>query len=696
MTVQVEMPAKYLSLPLLAEAIVKAEVAASGTDFDVPNTKPRISERVGEWRKRLLNLGTRGLIDAYEFDGFGLKKWPDFKVDHDVLCVVNLNDCLYLKDQGLEFVVARDERSTREFELGFVEAALNGSAISWRYWVEQMPRLGAKEASRLLCGLDPDCYPELRPYPQAYVDASENCKRAMKIERLATAAGKTSDTAAGWLGWAQQHRFTIHDGFVLALGEKEYSEKLAAELEALPFSESRIWTESPEVDEDKRLVTFSFAGNLSAQNLSLHEFLDEVSERMERWRNGRFLLVEAAQVLANANKKIEVMSLLEQMETAIVSGTLTIRRNGLPLTGQELGRGRFWNRTIAQEDVNSWLANVKGGYRLADPYRPVVNHFHLRNSRLTPVSTWRQGFLGELDALTLEDASRLASLHAKREVTVTDFLRAAANELIMLKAVVRRDVKVYRFDGKTFCKAGRPDENRILKGVMVTLPLTACCQLAATERASWREFDGYETVDEELMRYVKGELAKEEENLETGLGDCRVMGHSVHALADLYLNSAGEAVEEAEADVQTQSPQHTTQAAQDGSSRNVTFSAGTPQTVTGAVAVKHPDAATEKLGLPTKTIAACFHNIPYDEKNWPKRLSSGDWAESALVSRGWRGGSSSMWNPLMLAQKVIEREPGTMRQQRMKDFNRGFNRHPELTPWKDDWKEFFQLFFDET
>jgi len=53
-----------------------------------------------------------------------------------------------------------------------------------------------------------------------------------------------------------------------------------------------------------------------------------------------------------------------------------------------------------------------------------------------------------------------------------------------------------------------------------------------------------------------------------------------------------------------------------------------------------------------------------------------------------------LWNPLTLAQKVIEREPEIAREQRMKDFNSRFNLHAELSPWKDSWKEYFQLFFD--
>jgi len=175
------MPAKYLSLPLLAEAIVQAQVAASGRDVEVANTKAKIAEKTHKWKRQLLNLGARGLIDAFEFEGFGLKKWSDFNEERDVLYVKNLNDCDYLKDQGLDFTVVRDERESREFELAFVETALNGSPISWRYWVEQMPVLGSMQASRLLCGLDPDCYPELKPYPQAHVDASEQCKRSMKI-----------------------------------------------------------------------------------------------------------------------------------------------------------------------------------------------------------------------------------------------------------------------------------------------------------------------------------------------------------------------------------------------------------------------------------------------------------------------------------------------------------------------------------
>ena len=54
-----------------------------------------------------------------------------------------------------------------------------------------------------------------------------------------------------------------------------------------------------------------------------------------------------------------------------------------------------------------------------------------------------------------------------------------------------------------------------------------------------------------------------------------------------------------------------------------------------------------------------------------------------------------MWNPLMLAQKVIEREPKIEQEKRMKEFNSRFNQHAELGPWKDGWKEYVHLFFYE-
>jgi hypothetical protein len=65
--------------------------------------------------------------------------------------------------------------------------------------------------------------------------------------------------------------------------------------------------------------------------------------------------------------------------------------------------------------------------------------------------------------------------------------------------------------------------------------LTACQQLAAAGHASWRTFDGFETIDGIPMRFIQAMLTEDEPNFETLPPDCRVMGNDVHALADTFI-----------------------------------------------------------------------------------------------------------------------------------------------------------------
>ncbi len=143
----------------------------------------------------------------------------------------------------------------------------------------------------------------------------------------------------------------------------------------------------------------------------------------------------------------------------------------------------------------------------------------------------------DTDVLTLDDAAKFASKHAGEEITVGDFLRAAARGEIMLRAIVHRESKLKKHDGGIYCNKGEPTENTVPQGAIPTLPLSACQQLANAGRASWRTFDGFELMDGVLMRFDVATLTESEPDFETVPADCRVLGHDVHALADEYLDT---------------------------------------------------------------------------------------------------------------------------------------------------------------
>lgn len=162
-------------------------------------------------------------------------------------------------------------------------------------------------------------------------------------------------------------------------------------------------------------------------------------------------------------------------------------------------------------------------------------------SRLAPRTAWTGSRMTDIDLLTLEDAAKFASKHAGTEITVNDFLLAAARGEIRLRAIVHRDAKVQKYDGGIYLNLGQPNENLIKKGNIPTLPVSACRQLANTGRASWRTIDGYEMINGEIMRYEIARLTDDEPDFETTLSDCRVIGYDVHALADEYIDAPKEA-----------------------------------------------------------------------------------------------------------------------------------------------------------
>jgi hypothetical protein len=119
-----------------------------------------------------------------------------------------------------------------EESAAFHEVTFNGSVISWRYWVRQMPTLTAEQAARLMAGLDPDVFANLDNRPNKN-DPNEYCKKARSIERLAVTQGRKMATAREWLTWAEKHKFKLHGSFRLEVSKLPYSQSVAITAENL-------------------------------------------------------------------------------------------------------------------------------------------------------------------------------------------------------------------------------------------------------------------------------------------------------------------------------------------------------------------------------------------------------------------------------------------------------------------------------
>lgn len=155
--------------------------------------------------------------------------------------------------------------------------------------------------------------------------------------------------------------------------------------------------------------------------------------------------------------------------------------------------------------------------------------------RLHPRTEWRGSRITDMDILTLTEAAELASRHAGEQVTVTDFIRAAARGEIPLRAIIERQVKTKP------CHSNHPPLNDgvpIPAGAIPTLPISACRELAVRGSASWRTFDSHEQHNGIWMRYTAWEFADDEPDLHTKPSDCRVIGYDCRALADAFCTPA--------------------------------------------------------------------------------------------------------------------------------------------------------------
>lgn len=266
------------------------------------------------------------------------------------------------------------------------------------------------------------------------------------------------------------------------------------------------------------------------------------------WPDGRALIVWSEETQNRSKRAVSLASEREWYEHRMTRdaslasdtpGHLCVLDGNLnELTfkhGAALERG--W---VHIDELNRWGATLRPPSVFSTPTAQRPTYSYPMFERLQPRTEWRGGRMVDTDVLTLTEAAKLASKHAGDEVTQEDFLRAAGRGEIALRAVVHRTAKVHRYDGGVYCNGGTVNENIVPAGSIPTLPLTACQHLAATGRASWRTFDGFEQIDGVLMRYTSGILSNDEPDFVTVPEDCRVTGNDVHALADAFTDAAGQ------------------------------------------------------------------------------------------------------------------------------------------------------------
>lgn len=373
MSITVEMSAPYLGLPNLVRAMADAVVKANRSSEELQNPEEMHAAAALAWESKLRDLQERNAIKGHDFDTLAAEDWKYLKTERDCFFVDDLNDCDELTRVGFRFVVVEEKDDLVQYFTYFEEGIYNESegvnGIDWKYWVWRMPLLSPSEAARLLAGLDPDLFKDLSVSPNKN-DTSKVRKRALNIERLAIREGREADSAFNWLLWAKEQGFEVHGAFSIEVNRKREHDEAMAAFKALPAKEASYW-EQGEVQRDGRTrqVAFTFAGNISTRHFELHQFVAEVTDRLERWQEGNYAVIEAAQVIADANSGIDAHSLCEQMEDAMHDGKLVLRKNDVPLPKADVPRGRLWNRYVRAEDVNDWLTASRARYRLAYPYQ---------------------------------------------------------------------------------------------------------------------------------------------------------------------------------------------------------------------------------------------------------------------------------------------------------------------------------------
>ena len=142
---------------------------------------------------------------------------------------------------------------------------------------------------------------------------------------------------------------------------------MAAE-KTIPSKELERWYQAPEIDPGTRFVRFQFCNDLQI-TLDFPSFLEDVEERLNRWKLGQYRVKEAAQVLSEAYPgMINASSFCKQLEKAIRRGKLVLRENGIPIEQEDLPDGSLGTRIVEARDLNDWLCREGSPYLLSYPY----------------------------------------------------------------------------------------------------------------------------------------------------------------------------------------------------------------------------------------------------------------------------------------------------------------------------------------
>ena len=144
---------------------------------------------------------------------------------------------------------------------------------------------------------------------------------------------------------------------------------LLARLGNLPTAEAKRWNEAFAEGDGRQRITFEQVGSSGSSLMTLEQFCEEVEVRLSRWREGRYLVCEAAQVLADAQGLTAEIRCMQMWEAASqVEPTLTVRFGGIPTAVDLEDKRRFYMYTVLQSDVNDWLSGIKAGFTLSNPY----------------------------------------------------------------------------------------------------------------------------------------------------------------------------------------------------------------------------------------------------------------------------------------------------------------------------------------
>lgn len=148
--------------------------------------------------------------------------------------------------------------------------------------------------------------------------------------------------------------------------------------------------------------------------------------------------------------------------------------------------------------------------------------------------TWNGGRITDTDILTLSEAASMASKQAGQDVSVSDFLRAAARGEILMMGITKKSSKTEPCTaGDALLNDGKP----VPEGCLINLPLEACQGLANVGRASWR------------ILYDRWQLTQDEPDFLTLPDDCRVSGEATRALAAAFTARNDASVSASGADV---------------------------------------------------------------------------------------------------------------------------------------------------